>query len=179
MFLLLSVSPLCNIYSTLYNKSAFRTTKTLPCATPFSERKRTFSHIFFSQMQAMNKHIFQQCGSSVWVTALSLCACFDGLYPIFHVYLLVFTSSLSCGGVPVVKPDTVTVRSGMFFTRWRQGVFTSLLVLCVLSHSLWMSSNTCHMSCKNGVKAFPGSGCNCSSLHPHGLVNVVADVEWL
>ena len=86
--------------------------------------------------------------SWVWATTVSQHACFDGFHPYFWVSLLVFTTSLSYAVVIPMKPDIVTVRSGMFFTRWAAGcVHISLLVPqkpplrlhCLLTLSLWMN----------------------------------------
>lgn len=68
------------------------------------------------------KHTFHlKKRSLVSAAAVSQHACFHGFMPPFGVPLLLFTTSLSDEVLLTVKPDIVTVRSRMFFTRWVAG----------------------------------------------------------
>lgn len=67
------------------------------------------------------KHTFHLKRSLVTTAAVSQHACFYEFYAPFRVPFPMFTTSLSDEVLLSVKPDIVTVRSRMFFTRWVAG----------------------------------------------------------
>lgn len=195
MTILFSYFPLhlfpLTIYLNKFNKSPW-SDQDMPCAisTAVTVVVITCSALIFAHKSTSSTHknTFPLTGSSVRAAAVSQHACFEGFLCPFPSFLsLVFTTSLSNVVLFPMKPDIVTVLSGMFFTRWEAGcVHISLPVpekhpfeAPLFARSPFMNErgNTCHMSCKTEHTPFPGRVSEGFSLQPGVLVIVVPDVK--
>lgn len=116
----------------------------------------------------MNKQTFPWHESLVWSIALSQHACFGGLNYYFRVLLPLFTTSVSHVVLLQWNPTLLLYAQECFSPGEGRAcslfLFLFLPGLYVPNFSLWMRSNTCHMSNKKWVKSFPGNECKIALL---------------
>lgn len=131
-----------------------------------------------------SKHTFHLKRSLVSAAAVSQHACFYGFYAPFRVPLPMFTTSLSDEVLFSVKPDIVTVRSRMFFTRWVAGrvhfpltVPKNLFEASPFAHCLIYKGAETHSTHCAEDAFFLRSASESSPLPQSALVIVVTDVQ--
>lgn len=152
----------------------------------FYSSNSSCNNMFCLNIFHTQKH-FSPTGSSVCAAAVSQHACFDGFYAHFRVSSpLCLLRHWAMWFFSQWNPILLLYSQECFSPSERQGVFTSLCLFlksihlrlqCLLTLSLWMRSNTCHMSSKTEHTPFPGRVSEGFSLQPGALVIVVADVK--
>lgn len=156
-----------SIWPNKYSKSAWRVIKTCLAQLISPAVKIAvitcsafiFAHMWTPPTHKKHKHAVPLRGGFVWATAVSQHACFYAIYSHFRgSFPCVYYVIEQCGSFPNETWYCYCTLRNVFPPGEWQGVFTSLCLFlkslrlrlhCLLTLSLWMRGNTCHMSCKS------------------------------